>query len=73
MKKEYLVVKFYSGNYDGYLQIINKYHEYTYQKQYATLFTQKQASKIVFKLNQEMKHNFSYYYRYGYFLADSCI
>jgi hypothetical protein len=65
MKKEYHVFRMYNGICEGYLQVYAKNrHEITY-KQYATLFTLKQANNLVFKLNKEMKESYSYA-RYGY-------
>ena len=65
MKKEYMIFRMYGDMLEGYLLIFGKNrHEITY-KQYASLFTLKQANDLTFKLNKEMKETYSYA-RYGY-------
>jgi hypothetical protein len=66
MKKEYIIFKKYNGLFDGYLWIVNNYHETTMWKQCATLLTLKQAQKICFDKNQELKKYFSYGTIWGY-------
>jgi hypothetical protein len=66
MKKEYIVFKKYREVFDGYLWILDKHHETTMQKQYATPLTLKQAQKICFDKNQELKRQLSYGTIWGY-------
>lgn len=61
-----IIFRKYNGIQDGYLWVINKHNEITYNREYATRFTLKQAARIVHKLNAELQRNYSYYYVYGY-------
>lgn len=70
MKKEYIVFTKYGDVFDSYLWIVKEnkklFHEKTFQKQQATLFTLKQAQKICFNKNQELKKTFSFCRVWGY-------
>ena len=69
--KKYRVFKLLHNNFDGYLKTIDKkFISWVYYLNATNdnidHLTLKQAQKIVFKLNQDAKKTFSYYYRYGY-------
>jgi hypothetical protein len=72
MKKEYIIFTNYGGIFDGYLWIPKDSkkigHDLMHQKEYATLFTLKQAQKICFDKNKELRETYSYGRIWGYVL-----